>query len=260
MTGRLAGAVIAATGGGSGIGRAAVDAFLEEGARVAVMEIDPSKVTEFDPQDERLMVIQGDATTADDNCRLVAAACERWDQIDTLVTFVGIFDHYTPLASLAPESVGEVFNEIFATNVLGPLLSARAALEALRRSRGSVIFTLSSSSFYPGRGGVLYVGSKFALRGVVRELAHELAPEVRVNGVAPGGTLSTDLRGARTLGLDQVRLADRPDRRASLEGRTPLHIALEPGDHAGAYVYLASRESYGVTGEILRVDGGLGAR
>jgi NAD(P)-dependent dehydrogenase (short-subunit alcohol dehydrogenase family) len=103
------------------------------------------------------------------------------------------------------------------------------------------------------------VASKFALRGVVTQLAHEEAPRVRVNGVAPGGTLDTDLRGAASLGAAE-RLDDRPGRRAQLEARTPLHLALTPADHAAAYLYLASDGARGVTGEVLRSDGGLGAR
>ena len=72
----------------------------------------------------------------------------------------------------------------------------------LRRTGGSVVLTVSTSGFYPGRGGVLYVASKFAVRGCVIALAHELAPEVRVNGVAPGGTLGTELTGPASLDLD----------------------------------------------------------
>jgi NAD(P)-dependent dehydrogenase (short-subunit alcohol dehydrogenase family) len=130
----------------------------------------------------------------------------------------------------------------------------------LRKTRGSLTLTLSSSSFYPGRGGPLYVASKFALRGLVTALAHEVAPDVRVNGVAPGGTLETDLRGASALGQSEERLDDRPGRREQLEARTPLHIAMTPAHHAGAFVFLASDASAGITGEIIRSDGGLSVR
>ena len=80
------------------------------------------------------------------------------------------------------------FDELFHANVASPLLGVHAALDALTASRGSVVLTCSTSGFYPGRGGVLYVASKFAVRGLVVALAHELAPDVRVNAVAPGGT------------------------------------------------------------------------
>jgi 2,3-dihydroxy-2,3-dihydrophenylpropionate dehydrogenase len=260
MTGRLAGSVIVCTGGGSGIGRAAVDAFLDEGARVGLLELDAGKVSEFDKSDDRVFAIQGDATIEGDNQRLISEAKDRWGRVDTLATFVGIFDGYTPLTDLPGAALAMTFEEVFDINVLSTLMSASAALGELRESRGSIIVTLSSSSFYPGRGGVLYVASKFALRGVVIQLAHELAPVVRVNGVAPGGTLDTDLRSPRALGHFEERLADRPGRRESLEQRTPLHLALGPSDHTGAYIFLASKEASAMTGEVIRVDGGLGAR
>ncbi len=122
------------------------------------------------------------------------------------------------------------------------------------------MLTCSTSGFYPGRGGVLYVASKFAVRGLVVALAHELAPDVRVNGVAPGGTVGTDLRGPAALGLDDESLGDRPGREAELRARTPLQVALTPADHAESYVFLASDRSRGITGTFLHPDGGIGVK
>ena len=122
------------------------------------------------------------------------------------------------------------------------------------------MLTASTSSFYPGRGGVLYVASKFAVRGLVVALAHELAPDVRVNAVAPGGTLGTDLRGPAALGLDERSLGDRPGREEELRARTPLAVALTPADHAGSYVFLASDAARGITGTFLHPDGGIGVK
>jgi NAD(P)-dependent dehydrogenase (short-subunit alcohol dehydrogenase family) len=256
----LSGKVVVCTGGGSGIGRAAVAAFVAEGARVAVLEHDAAKCGGLSEFGDSVVAVPGDATTREDNESLVAVAIERWDRIDVAVTFVGVFDLYTPLDQIPDDRFDAAFDEVFGLNVKSPLLTARAALAGLRESRGAIIFTLSSSSFYAGRGGPLYVGSKFALRGVVVQLAHELAPDVRVNGVAPGGTVATDLRGPHSLGLDGVRLDDRPGRAAQLEARTPLGVALTATDHAGVYVFLASDAARGMTGEIVRSDGGLGVR
>jgi NAD(P)-dependent dehydrogenase (short-subunit alcohol dehydrogenase family) len=258
--GALSGKVVVCTGGGSGIGRAAVAAFVAGGARVAVLELDPAKCDGLSDLGDAVVAVPGDATTRQDNEAIVAVAIERWGRIDVAVTFVGVFDLYTPLAEIPDEWFDAAFDEVFGLNVKSPLLTVRAALAALRASRGAIILTLSSSSFYAGRGGPLYVGSKFALRGVVVQLAHELAPDVRVNGVAPGGTVATDLRGPRSLGLDGVRLDDRPGRAEQLEARTPLGVALTASDHAGAYVFLASDAARGMTGEIVRSDGGLGVR
>jgi 2,3-dihydroxy-2,3-dihydrophenylpropionate dehydrogenase len=171
-----------------------------------------------------------------------------------------VFDLYTPLTDIPDDRFDAAFDELFHLNVRSPLLTARAALPALRAAKGSIVFTLSSSSFYAGRGGALYVSTKFALRGAVVQLAREVAPEVRVNGVAPGGTVGTDLRGPRSLGLEGQRLDDRPGRAEQLAERTPLHVALTAADHAATYVFLLSDQARGMTGEILRSDGGLGVR
>ena len=247
------------TGGGSGIGRATVSAFVAAGAQVAVLELDPAKCGALSDFGDAVVAVPGDATTRQDNELLVVIAIERWGKVDVAVTFVGVFDLYMPLAQIPDDRVDAAFDEVFELNVKSPLLTARAALDALREARGSIIFTLSSSSFYAGRGGPLYVASKFALRGLVVQLAHELAPDVRVNGVAPG-VVATDLRGPNSLGLGGVRLDDRPGRIEELEARSPLGVALTGADHAGAYVFLASDAARGMTGEIIRSDGGIGVR
>jgi phthalate 3,4-cis-dihydrodiol dehydrogenase len=248
------------TGAGSGIGRAALDAFVTAGASVVALERSSDKCAELRALGDPVAVVEGDATRAADNAAAVAEAGRRFGPLDVAAAFVGVFDTYTPLLDIAESDFDAAFAEVFAVNVKTALLLARAAAPALRPRRGSVILTLSSSSFYAGRGGTLYVASKFALRGVVIQLAHELAPDVRVNGVAPGGTVGTDLRGLSSLGRSGDRLDDRPGRREQLEQRTPLHVALTPADHAGLYVFLASDAARHLTGEILRSDGGLGVR
>lgn len=260
--GALAEKVVAAAGGGSGIGRAVVESFVAEGASVAILEIDETKCEKLasDLPSPRVEVVHGDARRAPDNELVVSTARSKWGKLDVGVSFVGVFDFYRPLVDIPDNQFDAAFAEIFETNVKSPLLLARAALPALRSTGGALIFTLSSSSFYAGRGGPLYVSSKFALRGAVLQLAREEAPRVRVNGVAPGGTLGTDLRGAHSLELSGERLEDRPGRREELEARTPLHVALTGEDHTGAYVYLASDRARGVTGEVIRSDGGLSVR
>jgi NAD(P)-dependent dehydrogenase (short-subunit alcohol dehydrogenase family) len=257
--GWLDGKVALVTGGGSGIGRAVVDAYLSEGAQVGVLELSRTKCDELRDV-AGVAVVEGDATDPAVNRAAVDELVTRFGRLDVLATFVGVFDYYTPLVELPEDRFDAAFEETFAVNVKSAMLAARAAVPALRESRGSIVLTLSSSSFFAGRGGSLYVSSKFALRGFVLQLAHELAPEVRVNGVAPGGTLDTDLRGLRSLDQFDTVLDNRPGRAEQLRSRTPLQIALRPDDHAGAYVFLAADRSRGMTGEILRSDGGLAAR
>ncbi|MGZ4509785.1 MAG: 3-(cis-5,6-dihydroxycyclohexa-1,3-dien-1-yl)propanoate dehydrogenase [Mycobacterium sp.] len=257
MTGWLEGKRALIVGAGSGIGRAVVDAFLAEGATVAVLERDRGKCNVLRDQMPELPVIEGDATGREANDRAVRVAVDAYGGLDTLVNCVGVFDFYKGVGDIGADDLSGAFDEMFRTNVLSHLQSVKAALPWLRAG-SSIVLTESASSFYPGRGGVLYVSSKFAVRGLVTALAHELAPEIRVNGVAPGGTLNTDLRGLTSLGLDGVRLDDSPDRAHDLAARNPLNVALDGRDHAWSYVFLASDRSRGITGETIHPDGGFG--
>ncbi|BCP11167.1 3-(cis-5,6-dihydroxycyclohexa-1, 3-dien-1-yl)propanoate dehydrogenase [Mycobacterium paraintracellulare] len=259
MTGWLEGKRALVVGAGSGIGRAILDAFRSEGAKVAALERVPEKCAALRAQLPDVPVTEGDATAYDANERAVTAAVDASGGLDTLVNCVGIFDFYRGIGDIDPPDLPGAFDEMFRTNVLSHMQSVKAAIPALRHAKGaSIVLTESASSFYPGRGGALYVASKFAVRGLVSALAHELAPGIRVNGVAPGGTLNTDLRGLASLGLGDTRLDDRPGRAREVADRTPLHVALTGEDHAFSYVFLASDRSRGITGETVRPDGGFG--
>lgn len=247
-------------GAGSGIGRAVVDAFLSEGARVAVLEKDEQKSAAISDELPEVPVTVGDATTADANDEAVGKAVGSFGGLDILVNCVGVFDFYRGIEDLDASQIDDAFAEMFSINVKSHLHSVKAALPALKKSRGVILLTESTSAYYPGRGGVLYVPSKFAVRGLVTALAHELAPDVRVNGVAPGGTLNTDLRGLHSLGLSANRLDDTPGREADLAARVPLQVALSGEDHAWSYVFLASERARGITGDVVHPDGGIAVK
>jgi NAD(P)-dependent dehydrogenase (short-subunit alcohol dehydrogenase family) len=261
VSGWLEGRRALVVGAGSGIGRAVVDAFQAEGARVAVLEKDAAKSKSLQSDLPNVPVVTGDATTRSANEAAVAAAVDAFGGLDILVNCVGVFDFYRGLGELDADLIDEAFDEMFAVNVKSHLHAVKAALPALRASgNGSVILTESTSAYYPGRGGVLYVSSKFAVRGLVATLAYELAPDIRVNGVAPGGTRGTDLRGLSSLGLSGRRLDDTPGREADLAARVPLGVALSGQDHAWSYVYLASERARGITGDVVHPDGGIAVK
>ena len=247
-------------GAGSGIGRAVAGAFRAEGARVAALELDQAKADRLAAEVPGCVVSRGDATSLADARTAVQAVTRSFGGLDVLVNCVGIFDFYRGLGDIADDQLDAAFDEIFAVNVKSQLVCVRAALPELRRAGGSVVLTVSTSGFYPGRGGVLYVASKFAVRGCVIALAHELAPDVRVNGVAPGGTLGTELTGPASLDLDGQVLGATAGREEDLRSRTPLRVALSGADHAGSYVFLASDRARGITGTVVHSDGGTGVR
>ncbi|MRH91783.1 3-(cis-5,6-dihydroxycyclohexa-1,3-dien-1-yl)propanoate dehydrogenase [Nocardia sp. SYP-A9097] len=259
MSGWLDGKRALVVGAGSGIGRGVLDAFRAEGARVGALEIDEHKCEALAAESDDIVVVAGDATTAEANSRAVAAVVERFGGLDVLINCVGIFDFYRPLAEIDAEHLDAAFDEMFSANVKSHLHSVKAAIPALRESGGNIVLTESTSAYYPGRGGTLYVASKFAVRGLVTTLGYELAPEIRVNGVAPGGTLNTDLRGLSTFGLTDRRL-DGPDRATELAARNPLGVALSGTDHAWSYVFLASDRARGISGRVVHSDGGMGIK
>jgi NAD(P)-dependent dehydrogenase (short-subunit alcohol dehydrogenase family) len=270
MAGWLEGRVALITGGSSGIGRAVVARFVQEGASVVVMDINPDAFEPTEPERESVHVVAGDVRRFDDNVRAVEEAISRFGKLDVFVGNTGVGDAFVELKDLPPDVIDEAFDEMFAVNVKGYLLGAKAALPALVASGGNMIFTLSNSSFLPDGGGPLYVASKHACLGLVRQFAHELAPQVRVNAVAPGGTV-TDFRLLASLGLDergeQVRVYDvddgerAPDRHSFLASVAPLQLSPDAADHAGAYVLLASQEnSRNMTGVVISSDGGLDVR
>jgi NAD(P)-dependent dehydrogenase (short-subunit alcohol dehydrogenase family) len=259
MTGWLDGKRALVVGAGSGIGRAVVDAFRSEGAKVAVLERDRGKCERLRQELPNVPMVEGDAVTSAANHRAVTVAVDAFGGLDILVNCVGVFDFYKGVVDLDGDGLSTAFDEMFHTNVLSHLQSVKAAVSALRAGTGpSIILTESASSYHPGRGGVLYVSSKFAVRGLVASLAHELAPQIRVNGVAPGGTVNTDLRGLTSLGQEETRLDDIPNRARDVAARTPLNVALTGEDHAWAFVFLASDRSRGITGETIHPDGGFG--
>ncbi|CAD6529338.1 3-phenylpropionate-dihydrodiol/cinnamic acid-dihydrodiol dehydrogenase [Paraburkholderia hiiakae] len=249
------------TGGGSGLGLALVERFLEEGAHVAVLERSAEKVAALRERfgAQRVVAVQGDVTSYADNERAVSAAVDAFGKLDTFIGNAAIWDHASSLVDLSPAQLDSGYEELFSINVKGYLLGAKAAARALIASEGSMIFTLSNSSFYPGGGGPLYTASKHAAVGIIRQLAYELAPKVRVNGVGPCG-MASDLRGPVSLGQQDLRIMDSrsPEAIASI---LPLQFFPQPAEFTGPYVMLASRPNNRVlSGVMINADAGLGIR
>ncbi|MCO1367050.1 3-(cis-5,6-dihydroxycyclohexa-1,3-dien-1-yl)propanoate dehydrogenase [Burkholderia multivorans] len=246
------------TGANSGIGLAVLRRFLEEGARgVGVLIRNAAQADSlYEAFGEQIVVTVGDVRSPDANAEAVDATVRKFGKLDTLVGNAGVWDHFASLRKFDGPTLKATYEEVFGVNVLGYMLAAHAAAPALRESRGSMIFTLSNASFYAGGGGPVYVASKHACVGLIRQLAYELAPEVRVNGVAPGGTV-TPLKGPQSLGRENDRLSDIPGFADTVADSMALGFIAQPEDHTGHYVLLASRtNSPATTAAILQSDCG----
>lgn len=249
------------TGAGSGLGRALVDRFVEEGARVVAVDRAADRVEEVESAYRDTVVgVVADVTVGTDNERAVAAALDGFGKLDIFVGNAGIFDYGAKLVETPMDRLDSGFDELFAINVKAQLLGIKAAGDALLDSKGCVLLTASMGSWHAGVGGVVYTASKHALVGVIRQLAYEMAPDVRVNGVAPG-LMRTDIRGPRAMGMEDLTPDALPDLEEIAEALTPLAFLPDPSDYTGHFVQLASRaNSRATTGIVVECDGGLGVR
>ena len=259
--GWLDGEVAVITGAGSGLGRALVDRFVAEGARVVAVDRAADRVAAVaDAHGGSVAGVVGDVTRYADGARAVQEALDRFGRLDVLVPNAGMFDYGAGVLDTEPEALEQAFDELFAVNVRGYLLGVKAAAEALVESRGSVVMTASMSSSHAGIGGVVYTASKHAVVGLVRQLAHELAPAVRVNAVAPG-FMATDIRGPVSLGQGERTPGSVPGLEELARGAAPLGFLPRPEDYTGHYVQLASRRNAAATtGVVVACDGGLDVR
>lgn len=258
--GGLDGEVVLITGGASGLGKAIVDRFVEEGARVAIFDRSADRLAVLAKlYPEQVETIVGDVRLIADNQRAVEACLVRFGKLDCAIGNAGIWDYTVSLDTLPSEGLDAAFDEMFHINVKGYLLLAKAALPALARSRGSIIYTVSNAGFDPAGGGPLYTAAKHAVVGLIRQLAYEFAPTIRVNGVAPG-PIATDLRGPGALGLADSSISS-IDLASVAAPNIPLRMVPSPEDYAGGYVMLASRrDNRAATGGVVSLDAGIAVR
>jgi len=183
-----------------------------------------------------LLAIRADLSTPEGPLGLARALRQRFDRLDLLVNSAALFER-RPLE----DTGAALFDAQLAVNARAPLLLVRALLPLLRRSRGSVVNVLDvGGALVPWSGYSAYGASKAALRAITEALAVELAPEVRVNAVAPGTVLWPESYTAKV--------------RRRLASRIPLRRVGSPDDVARAIRFLA--DSPFVTGAVLPVDGG----
>jgi cis-2,3-dihydrobiphenyl-2,3-diol dehydrogenase len=258
--GKLDNQTILITGGASGLGEAIVSRCVDEGANVGVLDRSEAGCRKLNERfGERIVCIVGDVRSYEDNESAVEACVRQFGGLDCGIGNAGIWDYSVPLVDLPSEKLEASFDELFQINVLGYLMLAKAALKPLVASGGSLVFTVSNAGFWPSGGGVLYTATKHAVVGMIRQLAFEFAPRVRVNGVAPGA-IATQLKGPASLGMEERKFPGE-SMAQNADGFVPLGQLPTPAEYAGAYVFFASRDdNVPATGAVLNHDGGFGVR
>ena len=182
--------------------------------------------------------VEGDVRFLDSHKEATAKCVESFGKLDCLVGNAGVWDYSTALVDIPEDRIEEAFDEMFSINVKGYLLSLKAGLEALYDSKGTAIFTVSNAGFYPAGGGALYTSAKHAVVGMVKQMAYELGPHIRVNGIAPGGIGGSDLRGLKALDLQDTSISTIPLGEMLAEILPTARMATAE-EYAGAWVFVS---------------------
>jgi 3-oxoacyl-[acyl-carrier protein] reductase len=245
---KLKGKVAIVTGASKGIGAAIAVALGEAGASVVVNYASSREAADRVVQtivgaNGKAIAVQANVSKAEEIERLFAAAQKEYGQLDILVNNAGVFQ-FAPLEAVEEQE----FHREFGTNVLGPLLAMQQASKRMS-SGGSIVNISSIYSLNPGPASIVYSATKAALDSMTKVAAKELGPRnIRVNSIMPGVT--------RTPGLESIEgFEDTVG--MQLVASTPLGRLGEPEDIARVAVFLASDEAAWVTGEMIRVGGGL---
>jgi 3-oxoacyl-[acyl-carrier protein] reductase len=247
--GKLNGKVAVVTGASKGIGAGIAKQLASEGAAVVVnyasSKTDADKVVdEIAKGGGKAVAIQGSVAKKKEVERLFAETKKAFGRLDVLVNNAAVYKF-----ELLEEITEEEFHREFNTNVLGLILATQEALKYFGKDGGSVINISSLATSLTPPATAVYSGTKGAVDTITRVLAKELgAKNIRVNAINPG-TVETE--GYRDLGMPGS------DFEKQAIAQTPLGRVGQPRDIAPVAVFLASSESGWVTGETLRVAGGL---
>jgi 3-oxoacyl-[acyl-carrier protein] reductase len=244
---RLKGKTALVTGGAQGFGLGIAQAFLREGARVAVLDINGEKAEEAAAAlGEGAIAATCDVGQAASVDAAVAEVLSAFGRLDIVVNNAGISHRNQPMLDVTEEE----FDRVFAVNVKSIYLMAKATVPHFREHGGGVILNIGSTAGVRPRPGLAwYNGSKGAVNLLSKSMAVELAPDrIRVNAIAP-------VAGETPL-LATFMGEDTPEKRAQFRASIPWGRLSTPQDMGHAAVFLCSDEAEMVTGTVLTVDGG----
>jgi len=249
---RLRNKVAVITGAGTGFGEGIARAFVREGAKVVIADIDVDRglrvAEEINgPNPNHALFVETDVGRDVDSRRMVETAVERFGHLDILVNNAGIAH---PAKSMLAVTEDE-FDRLFAVNVKSIFLAARHVVPVFQqRGAGAILNIASTAAERPRAGLTWYNASKGAVVTATRSMAVELAPlKIRVNAINP-------VLGDTGILRAFVGGEDTEEKRREILRTIPLNRLAKASDVANAALYLASDEATFVTGISLDVDGG----
>jgi NAD(P)-dependent dehydrogenase (short-subunit alcohol dehydrogenase family) len=255
--GRLDGKVAIVTGAAGGIGGATAAAMAREGARVAAADIDEERlratVEEIGRQGGDAIAVRTDVGLTAEVEALVDRAVERYGRLDVMFNNVGV-----AIPGAVTEVSEEDWNRVLNVNLTSVWRGMRFAIPRMRKVGGGSIVNTSSVQAEVGfLGWAGYAASKGGINSLTKQAAVEYAPEnIRVNAIIPGTILTPMNEGIiRDAGPDEGARIE-----AGWKAMHPIGRLGRPEEVAAAVVFLASDEASFVTGELLRVDGGMVVR
>lgn len=249
----VASSVTVIAGGARGTGRAAAEQLLQMGARVAITDIDPSRVeqagNELAEHSDRLLTLVGDCTAQTQMNELAAAAAERFGEVHNVVYSAGAYRAQRPTLEVDSDE----WDLILDSNLKGAFVTYQAFLPHIARAGGGALVSISSLA---GRTsspflGCHYSAAKAGVLGLTRHLAKEFGPQnVRANSICPGGIV-----GARM--NDLLTDLDREEDLVVLANQTPLGRNVYEQDVVAVILFLISDLSRFVNGATIDVNGGI---
>lgn len=248
---RFEGRVAAVTGAASGLGQATALALAREGARLLLFDRDATGLAQTQAACPGAVTVVGDASCAADVERAAATALQALGPVELLAAAAGILGPVKPAIELEEAE----WDRLFAVNVKGPWLAARAFVPQMRTvGRGAIVLFSSAAGLKASPVLSAYSASKGAVTLLARSLAHNHAAErIRVNCVCPG-TINGPMADASF--ADAGDAAAREARAQAKRDRIPARRFGEPDEVAAAVLYLLSDEAAFTTGVALPVDGG----
>ncbi|EFH12678.1 glucose 1-dehydrogenase [Pseudoroseomonas cervicalis] len=246
---RLQGKIALVTGAASGFGEGIVRRFAQEGAKVAVADLNLAGAERVAAElGGGAIAIGGDVSKAEDVQAMVDQTVSAFGGLDIVVNNAGTTHKNGPILEVDEAT----FDKVYAVNVKSIFHMTRAALPLLReQGRGGSFINISSTAgIRPRPGLVWYNGTKGAVNTITQAMAQELARDnIRVNAICP-------VMGATGLIADFMGMEDTPENRQKFLATIPLGRLSTPHDIANACVWLAEDQTSFITGVLLPVDGG----